>query len=300
MQLFETFVQNWQSCKLHTSVEQVKMKRFKLILSIVACLVSSSVQAQTVGTIGVGDIRFSASGDQPRSKDKVISAISSGLNSALKDTRKFSVLDYAQLSKRIAKQGLNLEDYYNKTYSGTEYVQAGLDYILTANVTAFGLSEEDRGKSKDVVGLIDIEYKLIGVADSTSDIVSKVSVQSKQTISVDPKGVSNEVSDEVIKQTVDQLVDQIIAALFPIRVMQIAENGEILLNYGAGLLSPGDTVLVYALGADIIAGTGQGMGQSVATLKITSTEKKFSSAQASSGFANVVKGQQGHLLLSGG
>ncbi|MFT5571998.1 MAG: hypothetical protein ACI9FR_000919 [Cryomorphaceae bacterium] len=73
----------------------------------------SSEQAQTVGTIGVGDISLSASGDQLRSKESVISAIDSGLNTALKETRKFSVLDYAQLSKRIEKQGLNLQDYYN-------------------------------------------------------------------------------------------------------------------------------------------------------------------------------------------
>jgi hypothetical protein len=277
------------------------MKRFKLMLSLAACVALGSVQAQTVGTIGVGDISFSAKGDQPRSKESVISAIESGLNSALKETRKFSVLDYAQLSERIGKQGLSLDGYYNKTYSGTEYSQAGLDYILTANVTEFGFVNKAGDNPENTHGSINIEFKLIGVADLTSDIDSVVTAQSSKAMSLNANDTSEEVLDDVVQRAVYQLVDQVVTGLFPIRVMQVTDNGEVLLNYGDGLLSPGDMILVYKLDEEAAVNeVGQAAGESVATLQITSTEKKFSSAKIISGFANIVAGQQAQLLLSGG
>ncbi|MFT5571996.1 MAG: hypothetical protein ACI9FR_000917 [Cryomorphaceae bacterium] len=60
-------------------------------------------------------------------------------------------------------------------------------------------------------------------------------------------------------------------------------------------------VLVYSLAEGVVVDGGdEVIGGSVATLEITPTEKKFSSAKAVPGFANVVEGQRGQLLLSGG
>ena len=81
--------------------------------------------------------------------------------------------------------------------------------------------------------------------------------------------------------------------------MQIAENGEVKLNYGAGLLEAGDTVLVYPAGQEVeLDEAGEAIGDSVATLQITSAGKKFANAQALDGLDNIVKGQQAQLVLS--
>jgi len=113
------------------------MKLIVRFLGLVAMLLSSAqVFAQQVGTIGMGDITFSAKkGTQIRTSDSVIGALNSGIIRALLETRKFTVLDYAQLTARTNKQGRSLTGYYGREYTGNAVTQSGLDYILKADVT---------------------------------------------------------------------------------------------------------------------------------------------------------------------
>jgi len=256
--------------------------------------------AQTVGTIGVGDINYEVSGQKHnRRPENIINAINSGLNDELIRTRKFTVLDYAQLTQRLSKQSLLLDNYYTKKYSGTEYSQAGLDYILTATITEFGTFRKKSGRSDTMVGLIDMDFKLIGVADLTDDFESSISAQTTASVTIGDDQAVDDLLDKVIAKSVDQLVDKVITNLFPIRVMKISDEGQVTLNYGAGLFSAGDTVLVFEKGEDVVLGeNGEAIGNSVATLQILSVEKKFASAQALDGFKNLELGQQGHLVLS--
>jgi len=239
--------------------------------------------AQTVGTIGIGDIKYEVRNQQSaRSSDSIISAINNDLNNALINTRKFEVLNYSQLTQRLSKQNLRLQGYYDKTYQGTEYSQAGLDYILTATVTELGSYRQNSDQSDNAVGSVAIDFKLIGVADVTEDFES-----------VDG------VLEQTIVKGVELLVDKVIVNLFPIRVMKISEEGDITLNYGKGLLKAGDTILVFDKDEDIVLDkNGNATGESVAKLQITSTQQKFSNAQTITGFDNLELGQKGHLVLS--
>lgn len=256
--------------------------------------------AQTVGTIGIGDIKYEVRNQQSaRSSDSIISAINNNLNSALINTRKFEVLNYSQLTQRLSKQNLRLQGYYDKTYQGTEYSQAGLDYILTATVTELGSYRQNSDQSDNAVGSVAIDFKLIGVADVTEDFESNVSVQSIVPISAGDNQAVDGVLDQTILKGVELLVDKVIVNLFPIRVMKISEEGEITLNYGKGLLKVGDTILVFNKDEDIaLDKNGNAAGESVAKLQVSSTQQKFANAQALSGFDNLELGQKGHLVLS--
>ncbi len=267
--------------------------------SILWCANSYS---QQVGTIGVGDISYSADAKPDLLPvENVLSALNEGINSALIETRKFTVLDYAQLKSRIEQQERTLEGYYAKQYTGIAVNQRGLDYILKAEVTEFGLFKQKRGNSEDTVGLIEIDFDVIGVADVTDDFSSSVSAQYSTRITASDAEADQDVVDRAIQQGVDQVVDQVISTLFPIRVMKIADTGAITLNYGEGLLDVGDTVLVYPKDTDIVVDkSGEAVGDAIATLQIVSTEPKFSVAQALNGEDVLEKGQKGHLVLTGG
>ena len=275
-----------------------------LLTALVALLtLSANSQAQQVGTIGVGEIAYSAnSAEDLPSKESVVNALSLGINSALTKTRKFTVLDFQQLEERIEQQNRTLEGYYNKEYSGNAVNQRGLDYILKANITEFGLFDQKRGNSNDSIGLIDIDFELIGVADVTNDFSSSVSAQYSTRVEVANTESKQAILDKAIQQGVDQLVDQLISNLFPIRVMKIDdENGAITLNYGEGLLEVGDTVLVYPLDAEVtVDETGEVIGDAIATLQIITTARRFATAQALDGQDLLEKGQQGQLVLTGG
>jgi len=272
---------------------------FVFAASILWCTTSYS---QQVGTIGVGDISYSAKvKPELLPVEGVLSALNGGINNALTETRKFTVLDYAQLKSRIEKQERTLEGYYTKQYTGPAINQRGLDYILKADVTEFGLFKQKRGDSEDTIGLIEIDFDVLGVADVTNDFSSSVSAQYTTRIVASDAETNQDVINRAIQQGVDQVVDQVISTLFPIRVMKIADNGAITLNYGEGLFDVGDTVLVYPKDTDIVVDkSGEVVGDAIATLQITSTERKFSLAQPLNGEEVLEKGQKGHLVLTGG
>lgn len=280
-----------------------KMKKYAGFLVFAAGIFwCTNSYSQQIGTIGVGDISYSADANQALMPvEKVLSTLNGKINSALIKTRKFTVLDYAQLKSRIEQQERTLEGYYAKQYTGNAVNLRGLDYILKADVTEFGLLAKQSSNSKNAVGSIDIDFELIGVADVTNDFSSNVSAQYSTRITAADTALDQDVIDQAIQQGVDQLVDRLISTLFPIRVMKIADDGAITLNYGEGLLDVGDTVLVFPKGSDIVIDeSGNVIGDSVATLRIMSTERKFSLAQALKGQEALEKGQKGQLVLTGG
>ncbi len=279
------------------------MKKYAGLFVLAASIFwSATSYSQQVGTIGIGDISYSAKENPDLLPvDNVLSALNDGINSALTETRKFTVLDYAQLKSRVEQQDRTLEGYYAKQYTGPAINQRGLDYILKADVTEFGLFKQKRGDFEDTVGLIEIDFDVIGVADVTDDFSSSVSAQYTTRIVASDTQANQDVIDRAIQQGVDQVVDQVISTLFPIRVMKIADNGAITLNYGEGLFDVGDTVLVYPKDTDLVVDkSGEVVGDAIATLQIITTERKFSLAQPLNGEDVLEKGQKGHLVLTGG
>jgi len=148
--------------------------------------------------------------------------------------------------------------------------------------------------------LIDIDFKLLGVADATEDVSSSVSAQASVRLPQEGTPNSTEIMEQAIQQSVSQLVDQVISTLHPIRIMRIDDDSVITLNYGQGILESGDTILVYPKEQDIeLDASGEPVGEAIATLQVITTQKKFASAQALDGFDRLEKGQKGQLVLTG-
>jgi hypothetical protein len=280
----------------------LNMKKISLMTCLAALLsLAAPVSSQTVGTISVGDISYVAEKSVHRDSDSLVSSITSGLNSALTESRKFNVLTYAELQKRLSDQGRSLEGYYKSAYISDSFDQAGLDYIVTADITGFSVSKQKRSNIETAAAVLDLNFKLYGVADITEDSTGAVSAKvTTQISSASGNDGVQAVIDASVKKAVDQLVNQMLSGLFPIRVMKISEEGAITLNYGKGLLAPGDTVKVYPKGIDIeLDASGGPIGETIATLKIISSEKQFSIAQILDGKEFLEKGQQGVLLGNG-
>jgi hypothetical protein len=288
------------------------MKKVAGLISLAAILISSAqVHAQHVGTIGIGDITYTSHANSSartdlRSPEVVLSALNSGIVASLTKIRKFKVLDYSQLTARIDEQDRTLDGYYNSKYTGNALLQAGLDYILKANVSEFGIVEQEVGKPGTAIGLMVIDFKLIGVADATNDLSSKVtarvySPKGPKSANAGDQAAAQLLLDRATQQAVKQLIDQVVTNLFPIRVMKIAEDGVITLNYGKGLLTVGDRVKVYPIGTETTVDEfGEPVGVPISSLEITSTEKKFAVAKIVDKQQELKKGQKGQLILNGG
>ena len=274
------------------------MKQLQLLVCLIVTLIGGTqAEAQTIGTISVADVVYSTDNNEFRSGDDLVSSITSGLNTALTKSRKFNVLSYAELQKRLDDQGRTLKGYYDNAYANDSYDQTGLDYIVTVDIVDFDVLKQKRGNSETAVSVVDLNFKLYGVADITEDHIDSVSVQVATKVRTNNEGQLQAVIDSSVKKAVDQLVDKMISGLFPIRVMKISEEGAITLNYGEGLLAPGDTIMIYPKGVDIkLDETGEPIGEAIATLQVISAERKFSIAQPLDGQELLQKGQQGVLL----
>lgn len=280
---------------------------------LIAGLFHFSASAQLIGTIGVGDINFDKvdanklQSSDPAIERNIVSAFNNHLYTALINTRKFTVVDHAALSERVEKQGLTLQGFYDKAYKSTELSQAGLDHILTIDVVNAAVSEKSRGANKDSIGFIDLNFELLGVAHATNDFASNLSAQA--VVKVPASGVlkgaelqhKSALMDQAVQNAVDKLINQVVSHLHPIRIMKIAEDSAITLNYGKGMLNVGDTILVYPNDVPLqLKANGVPMVDAIATLQVTNTERKFATAQALDGFSNLEKGQQTRIVLSGG
>ena len=93
------------------------------VLILLFGLLHGSAHAQLIGTIAIGDIEYNNPKQSTRSADSVTNALAVDLNKGLLRTRKFTLLDYTELTARLDSQGLNLDGFYNKTYTSTELLQ---------------------------------------------------------------------------------------------------------------------------------------------------------------------------------
>ncbi len=265
-------------------------------------LISFSVSAQLIGTIGVGDVLLKGSNELSVSQQHFVRALNKRLRMALLDTRKFTVLDYPMLEERVHNQGLSLQGFYDKQYKSTELSQAGLDYILTLNVIEFGVSEKQREQGTDVVGFSDISFRLLGVAHATQDFTAKVTAEGVVRSSGNDTDNRKMAENLAIQNSVEKLVNKVLSVLHPVRVMMIDEDSSIItLNYGAGVLDTGDTISIYPKDDEgnplPLKPNGDPNVAAVALLQVINTEKKFAKAQAIDGFVELEKGQEGRVVL---
>jgi hypothetical protein len=278
------------------------MKKIVKFLSLATMIISSThAYAQQVGTIGLGDITYSAvngANSGARKGTIVLNELNSGLVDALTKTRKFAVMDHPKLLARLKKQNRNLRGYYFKQYSGNALWQEGLDFILKANVTEFSLGKQTQENGELGLGKIGIDFQLYGVADVTYDLKSSVSVQFVMPIETVDQKTRRILLNKTVRKSVDHVVDEIVSSLFPIQIVKITEEGIVTLNYGDGFLDVGDSVLIYPLENEfIIDEEGKAAGNAVATLRVNSTAQKFSISQMPEDLV-LEKGQKGRLVLT--
>ena len=271
---------------------------FGLFFTLLSC---PFTQAQTVGTIGIGNINLNLDRktSELRSGQQILIDINQRLNATLSNTRKFKLLDYSELNTFLTDRSLKLESYYEPEHKNAQvdFLLAGLDYILSADVSNLGVYTQKRGSSTVLTGIISIKFTMLGVADATNTFTTEVTGQTTKWVQAGENFDPVSVLDQTIQQGIDKIVLRIVSRLFPIRVMQISENENIRLNYGNGFLKAGDTVFVYNGGVnDIFDNNGQAIAESVATLQVTDVDKRFANAQALSGLENIELRDIGQVL----
>lgn len=277
------------------------MKIFSCLSVIVFSLVlSTAATAQTVATIGVGEINYKVSSDSAndRAGDATRAALARQIGLDLLDTRKFKLLSNYQLEQKLAEHDLTPADYYAGDLDPSAYELTGLDYILTGTITEFGLFERSTGPDGSEVGVAEADLRLIATsygAENTSMTATAQNVPDDSASGYD----KDEVLDQTLMLLSDDAVKQIMAELFPLRIMKISEQGVVTMNYGQGLLEVGDTLQVFERSSPDNNGaveSGPPQGAVIATLQVVATSTKFSTARILDGADRLELGLKAEVL----
>lgn len=139
-------------------------------------------------------------------------------------------------------------------------------------------------KGQHYKGSFVVDYRIMVVAGQEVKWSDSVIVNADDS-SLRKKAVdvsSSEWHHFLLLEAARQIASKVIADIYPLRVVRVLENGEVIVNHGETLLVPGERFDVFTRGEDIFdPETGEALGATeiwAATIKITRVTEKTSYA----------------------
>jgi len=287
------------------------MKIRTALLAAIA-LFGASALAQKA-TIAVGEIEYKAMdssedkqyrayGQDPRENTR---AFVDMVTTALVKTNKFDVMERDRMNAILEEQGLTLMGVSSGGFDGNSLSLQGVDYILIGAITqygqeasatqvgGFGSSSEKAVMSVDV-RVIDVARGQIGFADTVTEEASGGG--GFQVGGMGQAGDSDEsvLLGDVMRKTAQGVTNLIVGTIYPIKVVRVQPNGEVMLNYGNSMLAEGNVLDVFSQGeAFVDPDTGMELGREeehMGKLEVISAQAMFSKAQIIAGEGNIADG----------
>ena len=270
-----------------------------LAASVILC---TTALAQGKATIAVGEIeykamdssedkRYRAYGQDPRENTR---AFVDMVTTALVKTNKFDVMERDRMNAILEEQGLTLMGVSSGGFDGNSLSLQGVDYILIGAITQygqessstqvgrFGQASEKAVMSVDV-RVIDIAKGQIGFADTVT--AEATGGGGFQVGGIGQGGDSDEsvVLGDVMRKTAQRVTNLIVGNIFPIKIVRVQSNGDVMLNYGDSMLANGNVLDVFSQGeAFVDPDTGEELGREeefIGKLEVISAQPRFSKAR---------------------
>ncbi len=217
------------------------------------------------------------------------------VTTALVKTRKFDVIERDRMAEILQEQGLSLEGIASGGYDGGKFNLKGVDYILTGAITEYGESAKAvrvKGFSKDErFATMAVDIRVLDVASGAIGFADTVRVEASGGGAIGLKGFASGGDDSsgtllgrVMRETATNVTNLIVSTIYPIKVVAVTDKGEIMLNYGNGLLRDGDSLEIFSQGESFVdPDTGEELGSEeelIGRVKVFSVQAKFSKASA--------------------
>ncbi|MEW5250246.1 CsgG/HfaB family protein [Microbulbifer discodermiae] len=288
------------------------MKNVVIILLTFMGLFSNPSFAEKV-TIAIGDIEYRA---KDSSENKMYRAYGKGsredtrafvdmLTTALVKTRKFDVIERDRMAEILKEQGLSMEGVVNGGYEGNSFNLKGVDYILTGAVTEYG----ETAKAMKVAGFatgkriasMAVDVRVLDVANGSIGFAETVRAESTGSNSLNVTGFasggdnsSGALLGKVMRETATNITNLIVSTIYPIKVVAVTKNGDVMLNYGDGYLQDGYQLEIYNQGESFIdPDTGEELGSEeilVGKVSVFSAQAKYSKARITEKTGDIEKG----------
>jgi len=289
------------------------------VLMMAALFLPDAALAGGKVTIGIGEIKLSTSGNNRharagrRDADETM-AFQDMLATALIKTRKFNVIERAQLGQLLNEQALST--HAGIVEGGAEMGKiSGVDYLIFGSITELGVSEQAMGfrgafGAAKKTARMAVDLRIVESESGMAILAESVEVEAKMGNTIAVKGFSHgqQESDplgDVMRQAANAAVQLIVSSIYPIKVIAVQKSGTIVLNYGNALLKVGDVLDVFIVGeAFVDPDTGEELGaeeEKVGQIQVTSTHAKFSKStlvEGSGYLSAIVKGSICHSVAA--
>ena len=270
-------------------------------LILLLCVVLSMQSfAQGKAAIGIDQIEFRALDSEYNTfvgagggTTAATAAFIDMVATALVKTNKFDVVERDRVGTVVAEQSGIAQgtSQPNFNFQGANAV----DYILTGAITEYGIREEgvDIGRfggssmaSQTArmavdIRVLDVSTGQIGFAETISAEVSSAGGVGFGGFSSAQATSEGDFLGQAMRKTAQGVVNLIVSNIFPVTVIQVAQDGTAYLNYGNSVLVIGDVLNVYERsGPDLIdPATGLSLGgpeKLVGSIQVTDTQSQYS------------------------
>ena len=273
------------------------MNRLVLLLTALSLLGASFASwSQGRATIGIDRIEFRG---MDSTENKVLgiqgdtAAFIDMVATALVKTGKFDVVERDRVETVVAEQsgiarGSSQTDF---NFQGANAV----DYVLTGAITEYGISEQGVNVGRfggssmsSQVARMAVDVRVLDVATGQIGFAETISAEVSASGGVGFGGFSSaqatsegEFLGQVMRQAAQGIVNLMVSNIFPVTVIQVAQDGTAYLNYGNSVLSVNDLLNVYEKsGPDLVdPATGLSLGgpeKLVGTIQVTDTNPNYS------------------------
>lgn len=274
------------------------------MVAVVAGMAAGSLIAQTGGkeTLAVATVGATQALKDDMAKRgmgvsfaRVLASLDQQLVTSLAQTKKFTVVGRKGVLKDVlAEQDMGNSGLVNAGTAPEAGQLKGAKYTLTATMDGFLENREYAtfGEGRKMKRRFQISAQAVVADTTTGEIFDTANVQLDKTDIVDlPANVTETEAgartDELMPVLGRELAEKIaaitVAAVYPVKVIDIEEEKVLTLNRGASLFSEGDMVELYGPSKAITdPDTGEVIkrkGKLVGQAKITSVEPAYSQAE---------------------
>ncbi len=218
------------------------------------------------------------------------------LVSEMTQTRRFTVLDREYMKAFLRERNLVLSSDAPVSEQMKIGEVLGVDYLLIGTISEAG--HKQTPYTIQVTGetgynhsaSFNADYRIVVMATRQikwSDSVT-ISLGEDEIKSMAPSLNAQEIQQSLLGKAAGQIVHNAMDNIYPLRVVKVQPNGDVIINQGGITLSQGDLLDVFARGEKVLDPyTGESLGASeawTATIRITRVIPKMS-------YARVIKGE---------
>jgi curli biogenesis system outer membrane secretion channel CsgG len=211
-------------------------------------------------------------------------------------TRRFTVLDREYMEEFLREKSLVLSADAPVSEQMKIGEVLGVDYLLVGTITE--ASQKQVPYTIQITGETGYDYSASFVADYRIMVMATRQIKWSDSVTISlgdakiksmvPSLRPEKIQQSLLGKAAQQIVHRAKENIYPIRVVKVQQNGELILNQGGATVSDGEMLDVFIKGERIVDPyTGESLGSSetwAATIKIVRVIPKMS-------YARVIKGQ---------